>query len=265
MRPVDPSPPSVEALLRQVREQKQGAWEQLLRRYKLQLDDWAASYIRRSAPGGIRASDVSQEAALTALERFSSFQGSAEGEWHVWLQRIVESQWADMCRHATRQKRDAGGTLSLDADEVQDLPALQHTPSQVAAQQERGRLLLRHFLELPKEQREALSPYLLRGSSREALMARSGRSWDALESLLRRGMRTLAARMEGREEVQPQEPHEALLNNQVDAALAVYFRRLEEGVPVEPETFAMDYPECADALLGLLRWLEALRALQPED
>ncbi len=249
---------SMEALLRRVREGEKGAWEELLGRSQSDLDRWAERRLGSSPPGGIRPSDVAQEAALGAFERFSSFRGSGEGEWRVWLEQVLNSRCVDMLRKAGSQKRDDAKGLPLDAPEARGQPAPQRSPSVVSSHQEQWRQLLTHFYQLPDAQREALSLYYLEDSTIAGIAERLGRSHDAVESLLRRGLRALRAGMEGREDANT-------VRNQVDVALSVYFRRREEGVPVDPEVFAASYPECADELRGLLHWLEALRALQPSS
>ncbi|MGZ3460187.1 MAG: sigma-70 family RNA polymerase sigma factor [Archangium sp.] len=255
---------SIEALLRRVREGEQEAWEELLRRSQFDLNRWADRRIGSSPPGGIRASDITQEAALGAFQRFVSFRGTGEGEWRVWLEQVLHSRWVDMLRKAGSQKRDDGGALPLDAPEAQGVPAPQRSPSQVSSHQEEWRRLLTHFYELPDAQREALSLHYLQDSTVEGVAQRLGRSREAVESLLQRGLRTLRARMEGTAEREPEEnPDAVLTRNRVDVALAAYFRRREEGRPLEPEAFAAGYPECAEELRGLLHWLEKLRALQP--
>ncbi|WPB79403.1 sigma-70 family RNA polymerase sigma factor [Archangium violaceum] len=264
MSPSSLSELSIEALLHRVREGEQGAWEELLRRSQDDLDGGAARRIGRSPPGGIRPSDVTQEAALAAFQRFASFRGTTEGEWRVWLEQVLHSRWVDMLRRAGTQKRDDGGALPLDAPEAQGVPAPQRSPSQVSFHQEEWRRLLTYFYELPDAQSEALSLYHLHGSTVEGITERLGRSNDAVDSLLRRGLRTLRARMQGTAEGESDEsPQAVLTRNQVDAALSVYFRRREEGKPLEIDTFVAEFPDCADELRGLLHWLEKLRSLQP--
>jgi RNA polymerase sigma-70 factor, ECF subfamily len=236
----------------------------LLRRSQSYLDRWAIRRIGSSPPGGIRPSDVAQEAALGAFQRFASFRGTAEGEWRVWLEQVLHSRWVDMLRKAGSQKRDDGGALPLDALEAQGVPAPQRSPSQVSSHQEEWRRLLTHFYELPDAQREALSLYYLHDSTVGGIAERLGRSKEAVESLLQRGLRTLRARMEGTAEGEFDENPQAIFTrNQVDAALSVYFRRREEEKPLDPDTFVADHPDCADEIRGLLHWLEKLRTLQP--
>jgi RNA polymerase sigma-70 factor (ECF subfamily) len=254
----------MEALLHRVREGEKGAWEELLARSQSDLDRWAARRLGSSPPGGIRPSDVAQEAALGAFQRFSSFRGTGEGEWRVWLEQVLHSRCVDMLRKAGSQKRDDARGLPLDTPEAQGLPAPQRSPSLVSSQQEEWRRLLTRFYELPDAQREALSLYYLRDSTLDNIAERLGRSREAVESLIQRGLRALRAGMEGTTSAEPEEePGPVITRNQVDAALAVYFRRREEGVPLNPDAFAAGYPECTDELRGLLHWLEKLRALQP--
>ncbi|WP_309895186.1 sigma-70 family RNA polymerase sigma factor [Archangium sp.] len=261
-----PAELSIEALLHRVREGERGAWEELLRHSQADLDKWAARRIKDASPGGIRPSDVSQEAALGAFQRFASFRGTSEGEWRVWLEQVLQSRFVDLLRKAGTQKRDDGGALPLDAPEAQGVPAPQRSPSQVSFDLEEWRRLLTYFYELPDAQRDALSLHFLHGSTSVEIARRLGISKDAVESLWGRGLRALRARMEGTADVESEDNPEAVLTrNQVDAALSVYFRRREEGRPLDADTFAADYPECADELRGLLHWLEKLRALQPSD
>jgi RNA polymerase sigma-70 factor (ECF subfamily) len=262
MNPSSFSELSMEDLLRRVRAREQGAWDALLGRSRFDLETWASRRVSNVAPGGTRPSDVSQEAALAAFQHFPSFRGMSEGEWRDWLERVLHSRFLDMIRKASTQKRDDAGMLPLDSLEAQAAPALQRSPSQASSQQESWRELLTHFYELPDDQREALSLYYLRDSTVKSIAERLDRSEEAVESLLRRGLRTLRARMEGSADAAA-EPGALIAHNQTDAALSVYFRRREVGVPLELESFVADYPDCAGELRGLLHWLETLRDLQP--
>lgn len=252
---------SMEELLRRVRARERGAWEELLDRSQFDLEEWASLRVRGMAPGGTRPSDVSQEAALAAFQRFPSFRGMSEGEWRDWLERVLHSSFLDLLRKASTQKRDDAGMLPLDSGEAQAVPALQPSPSQVSSHRESWRELLTHFYELPDAQREALSLYHFKGETVRSIAERLGRSEEAVESLLGRGLRTLRARMEGSVDVEAR-PDELIARNQTDSALSAYFRRRDEGASLDVESFVAGYPDCADELRGLLRWLEELRNIQ---
>ncbi|SEK95764.1 RNA polymerase sigma-70 factor, ECF subfamily [Stigmatella aurantiaca] len=257
---------SIEELLRRVRAQEEGAWEELFRRSQDQLDAWAKQRVTNMLPGGARPSDVSQEAALRAFEQFSWFKGQTKEEWFAWLKRVLSSQWVDLIRQAQSQKRDDSNHLPLDTLEAQAQPTPQPSPSQVTAHQEQWRQLLAAFHQLSEDQGKALSLFYVKNLTMAEIAQSMGRSRDAVESLIHRGMRALKALMAGQTEPGPGENfEEARTVNAVDAALLVYFRRRDAGEDVALESFVAGYPDCSDELRSLLSWMEQLRALRPPD
>jgi len=257
--------PSIEELLRQVRENRAGAWTELFRRSRPALRRWARYRLGSTPPAGARPSDVTQDAELGAYQEFKRFTGSSAGEWKKWLKRILVSRFEDMRRKAESQKRNESGHLHLDAPEAQHQPASQRSPSQFTAHQEEWRRLLTHLSQLPDAQGEALSLYHLEELSFAAIAERMGKSQTAVESLIQRGVRTLRDRMTEQRSEEPSgaTSDDAIARNAADAALLVYLRKRQAGEPVDPETFAHGHPLCAEDLRSLLHWMEKLHALRP--
>ena len=257
---------SVEELLVRARAGEAGALEELLRRAQPQLARWAARRVSSETPGGNRPSDIVQESAIKAFQKFSSFEGNSEGEWRAWLKRVVFSRAADLTRQASSQKRDESGHLSLDAAEAEGGSAPRRSPSQFTSLQEEVRQLLSNVYRLPKEQCEALSLFHLKAFTVAEVARSMGKSEDAVGSLMQRGLRTLRKQMSGDASGPAEEsPEAAAARNAADAALLVYLRRREMGEAVDPDAFAAGYPACAEELRGLLHWLERLRELRPPE
>jgi RNA polymerase sigma-70 factor (ECF subfamily) len=246
----------IEGLLQRARQGEPAALEELFRRCQHQLEHWASPYA--SAPAGVRPSDISQEAAQRAFQRFASFRGTTEGEWFAWFKRIFLNQAAELLREAGREQH-AAPTIPLDEEAELEVPASQHSPSQHTAQREEWRELLAHLSRLPESQREAIRLYYLK-ELRVAEVARElGKSEDAVASLLQRGLSTLRQRMAGAAGPEPEGA------SAVAAAFRAYLRRREAGEAVEPGSFAAEHPDCADELRGMLHWVERLQALRPSS
>jgi RNA polymerase sigma-70 factor (ECF subfamily) len=255
---------SVEELLRRARAGEDAALEELLRRYQSELGTWASQQASQGLPGGERPSDVVQESALRAFQKFSTFKGNSEGELLAWLKKVVRSQAVKLVREAKSQKRDDSGAVPLDTLEAQAVPAPQRSPSQVTAHQEEWRQLMTRFHQLPDDQRDALSLFHLKDLPVAEVASRMGKTKTAVDSLMQRGLRTLRHQMAGGTGEEPEgSPEEAAARNAVDAALLAYFRRCEAGERVDADVFAREYPACAEQLRGMLHWMERLRALRP--
>lgn len=257
---------SIEELLTRARAEEKGALEELFRRCKPRLDKWASRQTRPEAPGGNRPSDIVQTSAERAFAKFSTFKGHSEGEWLTWLKSIVLSQSVQLAREALSQKRNDSGNVSLDNGEAEELPAPQHSPSQVTLHQEEWCQLLIHCFYLPDDQRKALSLFHLEELSVAEIAAHMGRSEAAVGSLMQRGVRALKERMAGAtSEASEDSPAAAAVRNAADAALLIYFRRRAAGESLDLNAFASAYPACAEELRGMLHWLEQLRALKPPE
>ncbi|HEX8704768.1 MAG TPA: RNA polymerase sigma factor [Myxococcaceae bacterium] len=253
----------VEELIERARGGEKGALEELLRRYEDKLEKWAKQ--QPEPPRGNGRSDITQASAIRAFEKFSSFKGKSEGELLIWLKRIVTSQAIQMARQALSQKRDDSGTVRLDTDMADAVPASQHSPSHLSAVREETRQLLIDLSSLPEAQGEAISLVFVREFSPEEAARHMGRSKVSVDSLLQRGLKALRT-MERGGSTPPEVPsEEAAARTATDAALFAYFRLREEGKKVDPDAFAAEHPECEEELRDLLHQIERLRALKPPE
>lgn len=246
---------SFEELLQRARAQEAKALEALFLRCQDTLERWSEQQAAREQSAATRPSDISQQASLQVFKHFSSFKGQTEGEWFAWVKSIVLTQAHQLRRTARRQTGNTSGALPLDADEVQEVPALQHSPSQLTLHKEEWYWLLESLSELLDDQREALRLYYLKELRVAEVARRMSKTQDAVSSLLQRGLTALRNRMNGetREEPEPAPP--------VTAAFLVYLKRREAGEAVDPEAFAAEHPDCAAELRSLLAWVEPLREL----
>ncbi|MBM7117720.1 sigma-70 family RNA polymerase sigma factor [Archangium primigenium] len=256
--------PSIEELLRQVRDGQPGAWEELFQRSVPALEQWASHQMGRSPPAGTRKSDLVQETALRAFQRFPSFDGETEESWFAWLKKIQRRRLMDISREAHSQKRSEDATESLEELDSHQLAAVQRSPSQFASQQEECRQLLGYVYGLPKEQRKVVFLYYLDDLSDAEIAQHMGKSQDAVSSLRQRAVRAIRDRRSGNPEKQsPGISQDAIIQNAADAALLLYMRKQQQGEQVDVEAFVADHPQCAEELRSLLSCIQALYMLKP--
>jgi RNA polymerase sigma-70 factor (ECF subfamily) len=246
---------STEELIHRARAQEEGALEELISRCQPKLEKWASQQANQERSGSPRPSDISQGAWLRAYQRFSTFKGHTEGEWLAWVKSIVFTQARQLLREEHRQTRNTSDALPLDAEEAQEVPALQRSPSQFTSHKEQWRLVLESLSELLDDQREALRLYYMKELRVAEVAQRMGKTKQAVSSLLQRGLTALRDRMAG------EAITEAEAAPPVTAAFLVYLERQEAGEAVDPEAFAAEHMDCADELRSMLRWVEPLREL----
>ncbi|WP_224250147.1 sigma-70 family RNA polymerase sigma factor [Hyalangium gracile] len=242
---------SIEELIRQARAGEEGSLEELIRRYQRKMGMWAEERGCLERPGGVRPSDISQEAALLVYQRFISFKGSSKGEWDGWLRSIVLHQAEQMLRKEGSQKRSAVATVPLDADEALEVRAAQPSPSQHTAHNEERRLVWTKLFSLKGDQGEAVRLYFIEGLTKAEVAKQLGRSTiAAVDSLLQRGVAGLKESASGE------------TSSATEAAFRIFLRKCEAGEDVDPKAFVASYPHCADELREMLRWVERLKALK---
>jgi RNA polymerase sigma-70 factor (ECF subfamily) len=246
---------SFEELLQRARLQEEGTLEELFRRCQTELDHWASQQAAQEWSGSPRPSDISQEARLRAYQRFSTFKGHTKGEWFAWVKSIVFTQARQLLREERRQAGRTHGALPLDIEEAQEVPAPQRSPSQFTSHQEQWRLVLKSLSELREEQREALRLFYMKELRVAEVAHQMGKTQQAVSSLLQRGLLALKDRMAGETstEVEAAAP--------LTAAFRIYLERREAGQAVDPEAFAAEFPDCANELRSMLRWVVPLRGL----
>lgn len=146
----------------------------------------------------VDASDIVQQALLTAHEKREQYRGESDAELAGWLRRILANSLTDALRSQARQKRDAGREKSLEyaLDEsasrlVGWLAADQSTPSIKAQHHEQILQLAEALARLPDDQREALLMRHCKGMSLNDIAVQLGRTERSIAGLLQRGLSQL--------------------------------------------------------------------------
>lgn len=255
---------SIEDLLHRARGGDQGALEELFKRCGPTLDLWAEKHRARARSGMVRPSDVAQETALRAFDKFATFSGTSERAWFAWLQTIFHNLTAQSSRDARRKKRDNPGAVPLDSAEALAAKTAQKSPSQAAAFKEDWHLLLTHIYRLPEEQRNAIVLCHLKELPVAEVARQLDKSETTVAGLLQRGLRTLR---EGMSSGSASGPVASTDNppspDGSTVALLLYLHRRDMGVKVDLETFVAEHPSCAEELRSMLRWAEHVHALRP--
>jgi RNA polymerase sigma-70 factor (ECF subfamily) len=253
----------VEELLRRARAGEKDALEELFERCRMTLGAWASRVDERALPGGIRASDISQETALRAFGRFSSFKGTTEAEWFAWLQSIFHNRNVELVRAVRRKKRGEPNLLPLDSEALAT-PTSERSPSQASSFREEWRLLLTHLYQLPDDQQEAISLCHLKELPVAEVARHMGKTEAAVAGLLQRGLRTLRIRMtEGVDTKAGESASETVVLSDSAVALLAYLRRRDAGEKVDTAAFLAEHASCADELRAMLHWVDRLQALRP--
>jgi RNA polymerase sigma-70 factor (ECF subfamily) len=247
---------AVDELIRRARGGDKAALEELFRRCQRKLETWASRSAPQPPPGGARASDIAQDTAMRAFDKFSTFSGTTEAELLAWLKRILANQAAQLARGARRKKRSAGSTVPLDSVEAEATPSRGKSPSQVVFEREAWRQLLIYLYELPEQQQEAIKLCHLDELPVAEVAGRMGKTQASVAGLLLRGLRTLRARM--------QEGAADARSDATRAALLMYLQKRDAGEKVDLESFIAAYPDCADELRAKLELLGRIRDLRPK-
>lgn len=254
---------TIEELIRRARAGDQSALEALFKRSQSFIDELPSRQPARSRPGLDRPSDIAQETALRAFDRFSQFQGTTEAEWRAWLRQIYAHYRDQAFRNARRHKRDVRHTVPFDDDSTHAVSAAQKRPSQLMAHEETWRQTLAHIYELPEEQRRALWLCHLKELPVADVARVMNKTEAAVAGLLRRGLHKL------RQWAQP-DPSEGEATAGVDtsdgaaAALLMYLRRRAAGEHVDREAFCAEHAPYADELRAMLQWIEHIEGIRPE-
>jgi len=250
----------VEELIRRARGGEEAAREELFRRCRRVLDKWASRRLAKSRPGVARVSDVAQDAALRAFQKFETFHGQTEAEWMTWLRSVLQSCTEQAFRDAGRKKRDDSRAVPLDSS--LELSAPQPSPSEEISVKEQWREILVHISRLPTEQKEAIADHFLKGLPTSEVAQRMGKSQDAVRGLLQRGIVALQSHLASRAVAEAHESSASASGDEAKAAFLVYLRRRDAGEAVDREAFVAEHPACAEELREMLDWSERLRALR---
>jgi RNA polymerase sigma-70 factor (ECF subfamily) len=149
------------------------------------------------------ASDIVQDTLLKAHRGRDQFRGASEGEFKVWLRRILANVVTDAMRRWGTEKRDTAleeacyddlSRYSVRLDAL--IPAPQDSPSQQVAKKERAALIAGALNDLPEEQRCAIELRYLREYSMRETAATMQRSEASVAGLVRRGLETLNRKLD---------------------------------------------------------------------
>jgi len=168
----------------------------LLARYAAGDASAARELADRLLPGALRqawrmlgdeheAEDVAQEAMLRLWRQAGTWRGG-EAQVSTWLYRVVRN----LCIDRIRRRRPAPDIADVAEPPDPAPPVLERL-----AETEAQRALARAILALPGRQRRALVLRHFDGHANPEIAARLDCSVEAVESLLARARRTLAARL----------------------------------------------------------------------
>ena len=138
-------------------------------------------------------SDLTQEALLTASERFEEFRGATEAELVAWVCAIAETKLSDHRRALRRKKCDVRRTRSLDTT-PQETPDDAGGPDDAILLAEE-RAFVRGLIDaLPTLERKAIRLRYLEERPVTEVAAHLYRSEDGAKGVLKRGLRRLRER-----------------------------------------------------------------------
>lgn len=250
----------MEVLIARARAGEQDAIDEIFRYVQSHLADWAARRTRGMQVGNARPSDIAQNTAARAFERFATFEGQKEAELKAWLRVILANCIAQEHRDAHRTKRDESATSWLE--EPDDIPAHEKSQSQLASHQEEQRRLVAHLSQLLPDQGEAIYLYHLQERSVAQVALDMNRTEGAIGGLLQRGYKALRRSMlsepaGGAEEA----PEDLELLREAEAAFLSYLRRRDSGERVDHAAFLAQHPRCAGELRSMLDWMTRIQLI----
>lgn len=102
------------ALLADARQGDPAAVDGLLERHRDSLHRMVACRLHRNVARRVDASDIVQEALLTAARRLSSYLQNPTMPFHAWLRQLARDRLADVYRRQLADKRDVAREQALD-------------------------------------------------------------------------------------------------------------------------------------------------------
>jgi len=190
--------PSDEELVRRVRSGDEAAARLLFDRHLPALRAKARARLPNAVRGKVGASDVVQEAWLSAFTAIGDFEHAGDGSFAAWLRKIVERKVADeVRRHARVKKRSAKREVRFATAAERLEPDLgQQTPSQAAGDAEESAALRAVVDELAGDHATVIRLVHQEGLTLVDAGRRMGRTPDATRMLYGRAIQRLAARLD---------------------------------------------------------------------
>jgi RNA polymerase sigma-70 factor (ECF subfamily) len=267
---------AIKELIERARAGDDVALEELFRRSQDILKGLRAERQAMARPDGAGPSDVAQETARRAFEKFSTFKGTTEGEWRVWLRTIFVNCLTELHRNAGRQKRKqkGGDTVSLDGETAAEVRGPEKSPSQAASYNEESRRLLASLYLLDRDAGEAMWLHHMREIPVSEVARLMGKNRPVVIRLLCGGLSALRSIMMNGGDVDSGDAPTLTtsrisrtsrtsrsLSEEASEALSLYLSRRDAGEQVDRERFAAEHPGCADELRALLEWIEHIEAI----
>jgi RNA polymerase sigma-70 factor (ECF subfamily) len=149
-------PRSTQDLLRRFRDGETDVVGLLLDRYY----DRVCAVVHRLLPAAMRprydTGDVVQEAMIRVFRSLDAFEYRNEGAFFSWVCTATERVLIDLIRHATRQRRDGGPELSLDATNAPQPAAPTQDPGEKAVEHDEVCRVMAGLDRLPEAQRRVI-------------------------------------------------------------------------------------------------------------
>jgi len=116
--------------------------------------------VHRCLPAAMRprydTGDVVQEAMLRVFRKLDAFEYKNEGAFFSWICTATERVLIDLIRHSTRQRRDSGREVSLDATNAPQPAARTEDPGAQAIEQDEVCRVMAGLDRLSEEQRRVI-------------------------------------------------------------------------------------------------------------
>jgi RNA polymerase sigma-70 factor (ECF subfamily) len=143
------------------------------------------------------ASDIVQQTCHDATRDFHAFRGTAEAEFHAWVQRILYNNIANQFREHTADKRDVRREQPVAIGDSAislvwcSLPAGGRRPESRVIHGEAALLLSQALLQLTDSQRTAVQMRFLEGHTLAEIAQYLDISVPSAAGLIERGLQTL--------------------------------------------------------------------------
>ena len=178
-------------LLNNLREDKTGAFRQLVEKYKVKVINTCYRFVADKED----AEDIAQDTFIEIYRSISSFR--EESELSTWIYRIAVSKSLDFVRKKNRKKRKGiwGHILRLD-NGPHEIPAPSSTNPDIELEQKERRAVLQQALDsLPKNQSVAFVLSKYDGLSYKEIADILKTSVPSVESLIHRAKTNLKKKL----------------------------------------------------------------------
>ncbi len=205
----DSDPRSMEtvALILRHREGRQGALEELFRRY----EDRVRRLVRVRMGSFLRSrsevEDIVQETMMNAFTSLDSFEAREDAKLINWLARIAENSLRNLYTHELAQKRDAGREVPMDkligqasGDSMAwDIASPTTSPADKLSAREMEEIVDECLLELSEEEREIILLVDIAGGDWAYIVEQTARpTIEAAQKFHRRSRINLAGHVDRR-------------------------------------------------------------------